>query len=177
MYRGGKSVSPSSPFEKHDTTLEAAYSGHQLFTETTQQMGRGAEVASRFSFSRGRGGSRDIFFLFSPKERRRVVTSKGLSNALFYFGPGRCNRSSMLRYVENRLQGRRRGRSKRFLPFSFVAPGFTSVPSRFTERQRQPTVAERRRMYDRTDLSPSELRVFLKKISFVTVSTREKLSL
>jgi len=77
----------------------------------------------------------------------------------------------MLRYVENRVQGRRRGRSKRFLPFSFVAPSFTSVPSRFTERQRQPAVAECRRMYDRTDLSPWELRV-LKKISFVTVSKR-----
>lgn len=85
------------------------------------------------------------FFLFSPKERRRVVAPKGLSNALFYFGEGRCNRSSMLRYVENRAQGRRRGKSKRFLPFSFVVPSFTSVPSRFTGRQWQAAVAERRR--------------------------------
>jgi len=47
-------------------------------------MGRGTEVSSRFSFSREREGSRDIF-LFPPKERR-VVAPKGLSNVLFYFG-------------------------------------------------------------------------------------------
>lgn len=48
-------------------------------------MGRGAEVSSRFFRSAEKERKVEIFFLFSPKERR-VVAPKGLSNVLFYFG-------------------------------------------------------------------------------------------
>lgn len=91
------------------------------------------------------------FFLFSPKERRRVVAPKGLSNALFYFGKDDATVQACFATWKIVCKVDDEGNRNDFYPF----PSSPPVSSPFSHVS-QDVNAKQLPNVDGTDLSPSQ---------------------